>query len=64
MNMRNEYDYIIIDCPPLGSVIDAALVAKVCDGTIIVIEADGVSYKTVPSLSSSLTTSAISWLRV
>ena len=54
MNMRNEYDYIIIDCPPLGSVIDAALVAKVCDGTIIVIEADGVSYKAVQSVKKQL----------
>lgn len=36
-NMRNIYDYIIIDSPPLGSVIDAAVITPVCDGTIMVI---------------------------
>lgn len=42
---RENFDYVIIDCPPLGSVIDAAVVAKECDGAIIVIETDNVSYK-------------------
>ena len=31
------YDYIIIDTPPLGSVIDAAVIAKECDGAMLVI---------------------------
>lgn len=35
--MREQYDYIIIDTPPLGVVIDAAVVAALCDGAIIVI---------------------------
>ena len=52
--LREKYDYIIIDCPPLGSVIDAALVAKVSDGTIIVIEADNVSYKAVQQVKKQL----------
>ncbi len=34
---RNEYDYIIIDSPPLGVVIDAAVIASFCDGAIMVI---------------------------
>ena len=36
--LRKVYDYIIIDSPPLGSVIDAALIAKKCDGALMVIE--------------------------
>ncbi len=32
-----EYDYILIDTPPLGSVIDAAVISAKCDGTIVVI---------------------------
>lgn len=33
---REIYDYIIIDSPPLGSVIDAAVIATQCDGAIMV----------------------------
>ena len=51
---REKYDYVIIDCPPLGSVIDAVLVAKVCDGAIIVVETDNVSYKVVQSVKKQL----------
>lgn len=36
--MKDRYDYIIIDTPPLGSMIDAAIVASKTDGTIILIE--------------------------
>ena len=42
---RKKYEYIIIDTPPLGSVIDSAIIARVCDGTIMVVETDAVSYK-------------------
>lgn len=52
--LREMYDYIIIDCPPLGSVIDAVLVAKVSDGTIIVIESDNISYKAVQGIKKQL----------
>ncbi len=36
--LRESCDYILIDSPPLGSVIDAAIIAKECDGAILVIE--------------------------
>lgn len=38
--LKKTFDYIIIDTPPLGSVIDAAVVAKRCDGSVLVLEAD------------------------
>ncbi len=40
---REQYDIIIVDTPPLGAVIDAAVVAKVCDGAVLVICANTVS---------------------
>ena len=43
--LRNEYDYVIIDTPPLGSVIDSAIVAKVSDGVVLVVEANAISHR-------------------
>ena len=42
---RECYDYVLVDTPPMTSVIDAAIVAKECDGAILVIESDAVSFK-------------------
>lgn len=42
---RQAYDYVIIDAPPLGSVIDAAIIAKFSDASVIVISAKTISYK-------------------
>ena len=42
---RKVYDYVLIDVPPLGSVIDAAVVAAKCDGTILVISDNQVRYR-------------------
>ena len=44
-NAKNTFDYIIIDCPPLGNVIDAAVIASSCDSAIMVISANSVSAK-------------------
>lgn len=52
--LRQEFDFIVIDCPPLGSVIDAVLVAKNCDGTILVIETDNISYKLAQNVKKQL----------
>lgn len=42
---REEYDYVFIDTPPIGTIIDAAVVAEKSDGAILVIESEAVSYK-------------------
>lgn len=52
--LREEYDYIIIDTPPLGSVIDSAIVARLSDGVVLVIEANTVSYKLVQKVKKQL----------
>lgn len=42
-DVREIYDYVIIDTAPLGLVIDAAVIAPNCDGTVIVMS-DKVKY--------------------
>jgi len=42
---RGIFDYIIVDCAPLGMVIDAAIVASQCDASILVIEAGTIKYR-------------------
>lgn len=42
---RKEYDMVIIDTPPIGSVIDAAVVSKCCDGVVLVIASGVISYR-------------------
>lgn len=37
-SLREGFDYVIIDCAPIGMVVDAAIVAPVCDGSILVVE--------------------------
>lgn len=51
---RKVYDYVIVDTPPLGIVIDSANVAEVCDGTIMVVEANSISNKLVQKVLSQL----------
>ena len=51
---RNEYDTIIIDTPPLGSVIDGAIIAQRCDGAILVVESGALSYRLVQKAKSQL----------
>jgi capsular exopolysaccharide synthesis family protein len=52
--LRKVYDYVIIDTPPIGSVIDGAIVAQKCDGVVLVIEANTVSYKFTRRIISQL----------
>ena len=52
--LRLSYDYIIVDAPPLGSVIDAAIIAKHIDGAIIVVESGAISYKLAQNVKSQL----------
>ena len=53
-NAKANYDYVIIDAPPLGSVIDAAVISKVCDASVLVVAAKSVSYKFVRTVKEQL----------
>lgn len=51
---RREYDYIIIDTPPLSNIVDAAVVGRCTDGAVIVIKSGEVSYKLVKKVKEQL----------
>lgn len=36
--VREDFDFVIVDAPPVGLVIDAAIIGKYCDGAIVVIQ--------------------------
>ena len=42
---RNEYDYVIVDCPPINLVVDAAIVAPMCGGIIMVVNSGSIPYR-------------------
>ena len=51
---KENYDYVIIDTPPLGLVIDAAIVAEKCDGTVIVIAKDLVKFSRAKAVKDQI----------
>ena len=52
--LRNYYDYVIIDSPPIATIIDAAVIAENVDGAIMIIESEAVSYKTAQKAMAQL----------
>ena len=51
---RNVFDMVIIDTPPLGAVIDAAIIAPKCDGAVIIAEANSTSARVAISVKKQL----------
>ena len=52
--VREDYDYVIIDAPPLGVVIDAVIIGKYCDGAVLVIEQGVIKRKVVQDVIKQL----------
>jgi capsular exopolysaccharide synthesis family protein len=63
-NLRENYDVVIVDTPPLGSVIDAAVVAPQVDGAILVIEQGKVSRRFIKEVKKQLDNSGVKILGV
>lgn len=42
--LRHNFDYIIVDTPPMANLTDGAIVAGHCDGAVMVIESGAISY--------------------
>lgn len=52
--LKNSFDYVIFDTPPLGSVIDAAVIAKLSDASVFVISSNTVERKVAQSVLNRL----------
>lgn len=62
--MKKSYDYIIIDAPPVGLVIDAAVIARSCDASILVLASDKSSRSEVKRIIGQLRTANPNFLGV
>ena len=51
---RDHYDYIIIDAPPLGLVIDAAVISSFCDGAVMVVNIGHVKYRVAQGVKNQI----------
>lgn len=51
---RKNYDIVLIDSPPLGSVIDTAIIAPKCDGAALVVESNKCSFRFIQDIKKQL----------
>lgn len=61
---KEHYDYILIDCPPVGMVVDAAIIAPHCDGITILLEAGSVKYRLAQDVVSKMRNTGVPILGV
>ena len=52
--LREHFDHIIVDTPPIGVVIDAAIIAQRCDGTVLITESGANGRKAVQKAKDQL----------
>lgn len=56
---RDHFDYVLVDCAPIAAAIDAAVVAKYCDGAMLVISQGMASSRLVANVKKQLEASGI-----
>ncbi len=52
--LREEYDYVLVDTPPAATMSDAVIVAKWCDGAVMVLESGRVGYRIAQRVKSQI----------
>lgn len=62
--LRRHYDYIIVDTPPIGMVIDSTLISKFCDASMLVVASNVVKRKMVQKSKTQLEQSSTPFLGV
>lgn len=52
--MKEKYDYVIVDAAPLGAVIDASVISTVCDGAILIVTANYIGQRFASDVKEQL----------
>lgn len=63
-NARNVFDYIIVDSPPIGVVIDSAIIANQCDASLLVVEAGSIKARFIQRAVEQLSQSGTPFLGI
>lgn len=56
---NEHFNYVLLDCAPIGAAIDAAVVAKHCDGAILVVAQGMASGRLIQSVRKQLEVSGV-----
>ena len=56
---REYFDYVLIDCPPVGAAIDAAVIAQHCDGAVLVTAQGQTSSRMINATKKQLEASGV-----
>ena len=62
--LREDFEIIVLDTPPVSSVIDGAVVASRCDGAVLVVASEQVSRRMVQRVKTQLAKSGVHLLGV
>ena len=52
--LESQFDYLIVDAPPIGAVIDAAQIARCCDGALVVVSYNQVRKRELMDIKAQL----------
>lgn len=56
---KEHFNYVLLDCAPIGATIDAAVIAKHCDGAILVISQGMASSRMIQNVKKQLEVSGV-----
>lgn len=56
---KEHFNYVLLDCAPIGAAIDAAVIAKHCDGAILVISQGMASSRMIQNVKKQLEASGV-----
>lgn len=63
-DLRARYDYVLVDAPPVGVIVDAAVIANACDGTLFTVTNERISRRELKSAIAQIDKSGCTVLGV